>query len=61
MIEKDINVNKLGNNDRHGLIIGFMGFFILFFLLIKVPDPQYFVSDPDGGHQLAGAMQVLHG
>ncbi len=61
MIEQKIKGKKLRSNDWYGLIIESMGCFILFFLLITVPGPEYFVRDPDGGHQLTGAMQILHG
>jgi hypothetical protein len=58
------NINKKNgprNFNRYNVILILIGIFILFFLLAKVPNPEYFLSDPDGGHQLAGAMQILSG
>jgi|GEM_PF-3032097 len=34
---------------------------ILLGVLIKIPDPLYMIQDTDGGHQLAGALQILAG
>lgn len=58
----DINKkNGPGSFNRYNAILILIGMFILFYLLAKVPNPEYFLSDPDGGHQLAGAMQILSG
>lgn len=59
-----ININKKNEPWKyksHNTILILTGIFILLFLLAKVPSPEYFLSDPDGGHQLAGAMQILSG
>ena len=49
------------NYKSHNSILLLTGIFILLFLLAKVPTPEYFLSDSDGGCQLAGAMQISFG
>jgi hypothetical protein len=49
------------NDKNHTIILLAAGIVILLFLLAEVPTPEYILSDPDGGHQLAGAMQILCG
>ncbi len=52
--------NSINSNNARTIIL-LVGFSILLFLSTKVPNPEYFISDPDGGHQLTGAMQILSG
>jgi hypothetical protein len=41
------------------IVIGLVALLSLLWISFKTPDPLFFMADPDGGHQLAGANQIL--
>lgn len=49
------------NDKSHNIILLLTGTSILLLLLAKVPNPEYILSDSDGGYPLAGAMEILCG
>lgn len=47
--------------NKNKLISFFVFIMVVCWISLLIPDPIYFLYDPDGGHQLAGAKQILFG
>jgi hypothetical protein len=43
------------------VVFGLFFVFTAFWILVRLPTPTQVLADADGGHQLAGAIQILHG